>query len=309
MSIISTGRSLLSLLQPLTGARSLGTATVKSSPGGSATLPAHSIAVPIIGGAMRFDRLLKVKENPATQPEGGWTVVAAGTSVPMISIVGGADMNIPAGTEIRWWPSIDGIEAKSLIPGAMGGAGEPSGLASLKSVAFFEQLRADLSGAAIDMFKSMVSQYPAAILVWEDSGPADGNAIDLTAKTSARVGRGIFLYQHSWDLFIISSRTDGDPQRREEGLALLEAMTELLQDATSADGLVFSNPQGVRIVRRQRWLVSPTFYVYRIQLVTVEATKRREARTFNDWTLTTLDVQTPDQQPLTTIYQNKIPMP
>jgi hypothetical protein len=308
MSIVSTGRALLSLLQPITGNRSTGTATVRAVPGPTAVLPRNAYAVPIVAGAARWERMLKVAKNPA-QDDGHWDVAAGGTPVSMISMVGGAEMNLAVGTKIRWWPTLDGIEPVSTLTVAATGATEPTGLAALKQVAFFEELRPNLTGAAQDLFRSMVTQYPAAVLTWETSDPADGSAIDMTANTSARVGRGIFLYQHAWDLFIISSRTDSDPQRREEGLAIVEAVTELLQDATTADGEVFSNPNGVRVVRRQRQMVSPNFYVYRIGLVTVAAMRATERRSFHDWVRTRLDIDTPDAPPLEIVDNNLIPMP
>lgn len=308
MSIVSTGRALLSLLQPITGARSTATATVRAVPGPTAVLPRNAYAVPIVQGAARWDRMLKVAKNPLFD-DGHWDVAAGGTAVSMISMVGGKDMNLAVNTPVMWWPTLEGIEPRSTLTVAATGGTEPTGLAALKQVAFFEQLRPNLTGAAQDLFKSLVSQFPGAVLTWEESSPADGSAIDMTANTNARVGRGIFLYQHAWDLFVITSRVDSDPQRREEGLALVEAITELLQDATSADGQVFSNPQGVRVVRRQRYFVAANFYVYRLSLVTVAAVNAKERRTFHDWVRTRFDADTTDTPPLRLVNDNEILMP
>jgi len=312
VSILATARALMALLQPLTGARSTGSATVKAAPGPEAVLPANAYAVPIVGGAMRFDLLLRVDQNPADDE--GWTVDTVGVPVTVTSLLGGVDVNLAAGTEIRWWPTRADIEPKSVLATPLAGGTQLTGIGALAQVGFFEQLQASLTGAAADLFKSMVSRFPSAVLVWEGSGPADGATVSPLEQGGSRVGRGIHLYAYEWDLFVVTSRQDSDPARREEGLALVDAITEQIVDKQTVDGVPFSAPTGVQIIQRSRWLVTPTFYVYRIRLSTVSSVKARDPRTWNPWLLTRLDVDTPEPLvpapgPLPLVDDNRFPMP
>lgn len=301
----------MALLQPLTGERSTGTATVKADPGPTAVLPPNTYAVPIVGGDMRFTSLLRVAVNPAA--EAGWTVDTIGTPVALTSLVGGIDVNLPAGTEIRWWPTVPGIEAKSVLATPLVGGTKAVGIGALAQVVLFEQLRADLSRASEDLFKSLVSRFPAAVLVWEGLGPADGSTVSPLDQGGARVGRGIKLYAYQWDLFVVTSRDDSDSARREEGLALVEEIIEHIQDKQIVDGVPFSSPTGIQIVDCRRWLVATSFYVYLIRFATVSSVKARDPRTWNPWLITKLDVTTPEPAsplpgPLPLVVNNRIPM-
>lgn len=305
-NILDTARAIAAVLQPLTGNRSSGTATVRATPGPSAVLKPNQHAVPIVGGSMRFDRMVKTAINP--DDAAGWTLDDVGTPVTMISLVGGAEMNLPIGTQLRWWPTAEGIEPVSVLGAAMTGAAAPTGVAGLKQIAFFEQLQANLSGSVADMFKSMVSQYPAALIVWEGSNPSDNDTVSPLGNKASRVGRGVKLFSENWDLFIITSRLDGDTQRREEGMALVEAVTDQLSDRSAVDGFVFSAPNGIQIVARGRHLVAPGFYVYRVQLHTVSSQSSKDARTFNDWLVTRLDADTIEDDPLHLVHDDRFPM-
>jgi hypothetical protein len=301
VTILSEARALLALLQPLTGARASGTATVKASPGPTAVLPPNTYAVPIVGGAMRFDLLLKTAQNAAAPA--GWTVTTAGDPVTMISVVGGNEHNLPDATELRWWPGAAGIEAKSVLAGALTGGIDASGLTALRQVRFFEQLRADLSGTPADLFKSMVSQFPSAVLVWERSRPA---------PNGAKLGRGVNVYEQEWHLFLITSRADGDNQRREEGLALVDAVTEEMVDRSTVDGMMFSAASGLSIEERRRHFTGNAFYVYRIVFTTTTSVSKKDSRTFNPWLFTRLDEDSTDplpQGPFPWVDNNRFPMP
>lgn len=317
MSILTTARALMAVLQPLTGHRSTGTATVRSSPGPSAVLPQNAYAAPILGGAMRHDLLLRVNANPAapTPPatvQGDWTVVAAGTPVTMTSLVGGLDINLPINTQIRWWPAIEGVEPVSVLASAMTGGTSESGLGALEQIAFYEQLRPNLAGASVDIYRSMLSRFPGAVLAWEGLGPADGSTVSALQQGGARVGRGVKLYAYEWDLFVITSRLDSSAARSEEGLALIDEIVETVTDRQDVDGLVFSAPTGVQIRDVRRHVVEPSFYVYLIRFSTVATVKKRDPRTWNPWLRTRLDADTtdgPPQGPLPMIDDNRFNMP
>jgi hypothetical protein len=300
VTILSEARALLAVLQPLTGARASGTATVLAEPGPSAILPANTYAVPILSGAMRFDLLLKTAENPADDE--GWTVTTAGDPVTMISVLGGNEHNLPAGTELRWWPATADIEPKSVLAGPMTGGLDAVGLTALRQARFFEQLRPNVDGAPADLFKSMVNQFPSAVLVWERSRPV---------PAGGKLGRGVSAYEQEWHLFIITSRSDSDSARREEGLALVDAVTEEMVDRSTVDGETFSAVSGLAIDERSRYFVGAAFYVYRIRFTTTTTVSKKDPRTFGPWLFTRLDEKStdgPPQGPFPWVDNNRFPM-
>lgn len=297
----------MAVLQPFTGTRSTGNLTVRSSPGASAVLPDNAYAVPIIGGAIRPELTIKTGVNPASPT--GWTVVAAGTAVPALSVTGGADKNLPATTKVRWWPTIDGIEAESVVAvGGLTGGAAPTGLTAVKELAWFEQLQAT-DRASEDFWKGAMKGFPGLALVWDASGPADNQTVSPLRRTGSRAGRGYQLHRNDWSIYVISSRLDTDAARREEGLAILDEVTGTLADRSEVDRINFSLPTGIEIFRRERVVVSKQFYIYRIAFCTVETLAFRERRTFSDWAVTRLDVDTTDTPAFPMVDNVRFPMP
>jgi len=291
MSIVNDARAILACLQPLTGTRSSGNAVVTASPGPTVVLPANACAVPVIGGAIRYDRMVKVAKNPASSA--GWTVGTA-TVVPMISNIGGADMNLPAGTPLRWWPAVPGVEAVSAVDGSgMTGGTLATGLTAIAQLAFFEDLAVPNLGEMLA--KASISRFPAVVLAWEGSGDY------------SPIGRGQWTQQQQWGLYVIASRNDAEAARRLEGVVLLDAVCDQIWGQQEADGFHFSTPSGAQITGRKMLGASDRFYVYRASFTTGSSSNFKETRAFNPWTKTKLNASTADVVPLPLIVDNITP--
>ena len=97
--IIRTARAIFSLLSPLIGDRSAGTITAHATDA-DVEIPANSYLAPTRG---TLDTRVLLKTTAAT------TDTAAGPEVPIRSAFGGAAVNLPEGTELRWVPGIEGV--------------------------------------------------------------------------------------------------------------------------------------------------------------------------------------------------------
>lgn len=289
--IVHDARAIMACLQPLTGARASGNVTVNASPGPTATLKGGSYGAPIIGGAIRYDRLVKVAQNPADKA--GWPIGAA-TVVPCFTNIGGLDQNIPAGTSIRWFPALQGIEAVSQTVGGLAGAGGDTSMTGVQELVFFEDIQ---PGAGMSLLKGAISRFPAVVLAWEGSGDAEF------------VGRGQWVQQQLWSIYVVVSRQDGDPNRRVQGLAIMDTIQNELWGRGAVDGEGFSTPNGAQFARRMALPIDPTFYVYRARVTTKSSYRQSEHRTFNPWAHTKLDMQTTDTPAFPTVVDNEFPMP
>lgn len=307
MSIIHDARALLALIQPLTGTRAAGTALVRSA-GATGSIPANAHAVPIVDGQVRPELLIKTVQNPTTDDH-SWPVIQAGTPIPILSVLGGAGHNLGPGTVLRWLPAPDGIADSSSVvaPGLRGGAPNTSyvGVAEAK---IFEQLQA-APAPGLDLFRAGIARYPALMLVWQGSEPDDGQREQPLGRRESRLGKGQTLQRQSWDLFVIVSRQESDPVRREQGLAIIDELREVMTDRQSVDGMPFSTIRPLSIHGSRRWLVGPSVYVYLMQFSTANVLKKREEREFSPWLTTRLDADTPDSPPFPIVDDKRFNMP
>jgi hypothetical protein len=295
MNLVAEARALMALLQPLIGDRATGNALVNAVPGPTATLPGSSYAVPVIGGAARWDLLVKVVENPATT-DGSWPVSTT-TTIPVMANLGGPALNLPPGTVLRWFPTIEGIESTSLIdPAGLTGGTQLTGLTAVQQVAWFEELGAATGAEMLE--KSLVTRFPSVVLAWESTGPRE------------LVGRDRYLESQNWSYYIVTSRQTADPPRRLEGLMLVDAVRESIEGRMKVDGFGFSN-NGVNVMACSLVTVTPQWYVYRVRFSTQTSSSRKETRTFNPWIRTRLDVLTPAPAPdgLAVVVDNEVLMP
>jgi hypothetical protein len=307
MSIIHDARALLALIQPMTGTRATGTATVRST-AATGTIEANVHAAPIVNGVVRPDLLVKTAVNPATS-DGSWPVSQSGTSVPMLSVLGGAAHNLEQRTELRWVPQLDGITPTATIdpPGFTGAVSDTSEV-GVAEARIFEDL-AGTPAPGTDLFRSGLSRYPALMLCWQDSEPDDGLREQPLGRREARLGRNKTLLRNLWDMFVVVSRQDSDPARRLQGLDILDELTLNIVDRQAVDGMVFSTIRGLSIHARNRWVVSPTLYVYRLRFSTTNVAVKRERRTFGPWLVSKLDTHTTDSTPLPTVVDYRVNMP
>jgi hypothetical protein len=280
----------LSVLAPLTGTRSTGTALASCVPGTTqdVVLPANTYGVPIlkapVTGTPYADMKRMVKSvgtldtatplglatpapgyppptGPRTRgstaprtPGGGnqlGTTISATnptTPVPIVSVLGGPAMNFPADTQILWYPMVPvGISPLASLASAMAGGanlpggallpnGQPgpgadplTGCPQIRQVLTWEGL--GQTKAAADIWKAGTDSFPAVIVCWEGS--------DEGEIWSAK---GRYGQRHKMRVYVVSTRLDGQHQRRDEGKMVVLAVAKELVYRGEVDGEVFSAP-------------------------------------------------------------------
>lgn len=277
-----TARAILEVLRPLTGDPATGTATMTAT-GADIEVEAGSFLAPVRktrGGSRKIDRdnLVRTREDT--------TITSTGTAVGIISMLGGARQNLPAGTVLRFDPPLEGVEETAPVAALMTGGADATGVGAVKQIVEAEQLES--ASAALDIFNAKVSSgAPAIVLAWDGSGPVE------------RIGRGVLSQVDSWTLFAIVSRADSSAGRRSEGRDIVDAIRGYLLDRGSVAGYVFSSPP-TQIVGRVRTAITKGSYVYAVQIETMSHPKRIETRgatspdgemTWSEWRRTVLDVQ------------------
>ncbi len=256
------GRALFAQLSPLTGARATGIITLISDALSLFELPANTYLVPVVGGQLREDLLYKVAPNPATANTGGsWVIDSGGNSIPIISNVGGARHNLPAGTVFRFSPPVPNITS-AVLPFDLA-AGSDAG-ALVRRVAFFEDL--DSSNPSKDIFAAKLGDYPALMLVWQDSEPAEGTTAGLRQGAN-RGARKVRFMRERFVLYVITGRLEGDGSRRQDGLVVMQAVTQLLTDRQqNIDGEQLSTVgAGVEVNERTRLRRGERHYIYALR--------------------------------------------
>lgn len=252
-------RALMAALSPLTGQRSTGVATVRST-GGDVLLPKGRFAAPIVESttgnkAIARDKLLFTTEDV--------TVDEAGVAVPVTSLLGGLRHNFPVATELRWDPELTGIEKVSSLSVATTGGLEPVGDASLRNIVAYEELT---QPAAAALFAAKLrGLFPGAVVTWAGSGPAQ------------RRGRGVWQRSDRWAIFLVVARQEGTVERGYQGLNLLDLVESYLGERGAVDGRNFSD-QPTTITGAGRHSVTPTSFVYQITVETHGSVARVDTR-------------------------------
>lgn len=266
--IIRTARAIFSLLSPLVGNRSTGAIRARAT-SADVEIPLNSYLVPM-DGALDFRVLLKT--TAAT------TVTSSGTSVPVISAFGGAAVNLPEGTDLRWAPGVDGVELTAEVTVALTGGSAAAGFGAARSLRLYEQVRA--SNPEEDLRKSKVDLFPAMVLFWDGSDPGEA-----TSRAGSR-------YKENWVLSVIASRNESDDMRRAEGMSVLQEARELLVGRHAVDGEAFSAPPGIEIGRARRLAAKNSSYIYTLAFTTVSTLTKRDGRVFQPWLVTRYDLDT-----------------
>jgi hypothetical protein len=259
--ILRTARGVFSLLSSLTGTQSTGVISARAT-GADVAVPLGSYLVPT--DAALATRVL-VKTTAAA------TVTAAGVTIPVKSAFGGAAVNLPERTPLRWHPAIDGLAETVEVSTAMSGGAA----GTVKSLRIYEQIRT--SAAEQDLLKSKVTDFPALVLYWDGS--------EAPEPRTWRV-------EENWVLAIVASRNDNDDVRRAEGLHVMQEARELLLDKRVVDGETISAPNGVQIGRARRLVTNNNVYIYTIAFRTGGALTKRDSRVFQPWLVTRYDLDT-----------------
>jgi len=295
VSIAVLANRLAGLVGGEMGNYATGTATVKST-AAEGTVPGGTYAYPIIDGSLDPDLLVVVARNADTT-DGSWPVTSSGTSVGIEAVLGGTGGNLPAGTELRWHPVLDGIEELSRVaaPGLTGGTFSEA-YGALRC--FRQHKDFDSKEAAEALFFARVPTTPAAVLSWEATIPGGGSTVASVGMNPSRGGRGKQVYNHTWQLFLCTSRFDSEDLRRREGQALLDNLLEQLTDRSAWRGFGISGPQGIQVLEARLQAITPESYVDLIRFTTSFTLVRRDARTFNPWLKTHLRLHKPADEAL-----------
>lgn len=285
-SVIRTARAILGGISSLTGTRASGTVLVTAG-GGDVGLPRNRYALPVIDGQQRPDLAAKVDEGP--NDDKSWTVTSSGTSVSMFSNMGGIRQNLPGDTVLAFDPPISGIKSAVVTVPFTGGA-NASGFGALKDAAMVEHL----GTLPVDLSRSSIKGFPCALLAWSDDEPADSSTTSMMSPRSSRLGTRKNLYKITYQLSVISERSESDHARRAYGIEILDQIAELLVDRNTVDGEHISNPSGLQIVRRWRETgggpAYQKYYVYAMLVSAMVTFRREDTRSYNTWALTVLNV-------------------
>ncbi|MEA3225131.1 MAG: hypothetical protein U9Q07_04210 [Planctomycetota bacterium] len=279
--MVNVARDVSSILHPLTGTRATGKATIKAT-GADYDLAVGSYLVPVHVNEYRDDLVFKV--DIGANADRSWTITSAGTVVDITANLGGARFNLADATPLYLDPGVDEI-ASAVVTGAIITGVNPSSL-GLQDVQLFEQFNPPTDG--LDMARSSLKQFPAALMAWGASEPADGSAVSQTSQ-GGRAGRGKSLYHEIFDLYIFTNNMVSDHIRRQDGLRLMDAATMLLTSTRASDGVAISSPSGIQVRRRWRHNLAnrdgfQRYYAYVQELAVMTGWTRTDTRFYSDLT-------------------------
>jgi hypothetical protein len=309
-SVIDIARDIMSVLAPTTGTRGTGKVLVKTRGTSPVQLPRNWHLIPIVNGAAREDLLFKVGQGPsrAKYPNGKrkkddpnepdteswWTIQPGGTIVNIHSLVGGVRHNLPKGMKFAFDPCHPNLEVEAILQRDITDGADPNHFGGCRSIVQFEQLNA--VDASLDTFRASVGKFPAVVVVWDSSSPADGTTQSSIDRGRTRVGSVAQLFKEQFNLFVIVERMDSGPVRSAEGLKLLDDITYWLTDQQSVDGQIFSSPSGIQIRGRTRVAGNNTnfqhVYVYLLQISVTTTLVPYDSRTFSPWLLAHNEIST-----------------
>lgn len=286
--VVDTARALLALCQPLTGTRATGKLLVKAQAGRVVTIPRNRYLYPIVNDKARPDLLFKTGLAP---DECGkeWVVDENGGEVDVLSNIGGARHNLPAGTKFAFDPPAPYAQPLPELAQATVGGVDATGFGSVKDAVVFESMEGD---HALALRRSMTKGFPAIVLHWMAILPPEGST-SAHSGGMRRKGEWRYMYSLKYLLTVVSSRADEDSHRRHEGLVIVDRLLGLLPGRYAVDGQNVSSPMPVSILNAQREALAgedyQRFYAYNM-LISCEGAvvSEPEGRSYADWLMTSL---------------------
>jgi len=267
-------RAIMAVLQPLTGTRATGTATVSLASGQTADvcIPANSHAFPIPESAAGVGQVDDQRMLRTTAPI---IVTSAGAKlVPVTSMMGGAWHNaLGAGTRLVWDPPIPGIETHSSLSAAMSGGAnalEVPGSNGRMLPGFVRDVSSSTDIAATDVAKDLFmarlsARIPSVVVSWQGSDEGEIK------------GRGQRQRPDRWFLFIVTDTRKGEEPRRDSGEDIMDAVEGLIGDRKGVDGYRFSDPPAI-VTGRRRLASTESSTVYVVSVSTYSSVRRTDLR-------------------------------
>lgn len=289
MSTLSVARSLMALLQPLTGDRATGFVVIQPAAGkpGGLILPGGSYLLPVIDGSLMQQMLYKLDRNPDTD-DGSWTIPTEGAVVPVLSNAGGDRYNLPAGTRFILEPPL-GALVNIVAQGEITGGADNDAMDGIKDIVQFETSNGPLLHT--DARRSALKEFPAILVNYESHEPASGSSASATQRDT-RLGRNKLLYAIEYSVTVFVSRSDSDLYRRDAGMAIIDRAMSLVSSRQAVDGECASNVGGVQVVsvtRRQGpQEVYQKFYVYTIKTRVTTVLTTEDSRQYWPWLRTVM---------------------
>lgn len=284
-TVIDLGRSIQAVCAPVTGERASGYVTLKASSAEGVKVTANEYLFPIVNGQVRYDMNFKTVKNPLSE-DGEWTVPGGGTlALPVISNIGGKRHNLKPGTKFvldDLW--LGALERQAVTKTGFSGGADPTGYVSLYNFVIFENFGAKPS---VELFKSAIGgRFPAAVMHWMASEPADGMSTSATNRPTHR-GQGRITFTELFKILVVSTREDSEHNRRAQPLRVVQELSELLFDRQSVDDHAFSSPGGVHIRGRGREGSGEdgfyrTFQVYSLTISAQATITQKDSRVYHE---------------------------
>lgn len=289
MSTAEIAYGIIAALAPLTGDRAAGSITVRAG-GPDAPVPIHSFGIPIRvseAGTEFLDWKFPIRTVQAR------TATAAGVAVSCVANVGGAKTNLAAGTRVRWFPSITGIEESSVVAaGGMVGGTEPLADGALRSLVWYQDIPSS-GPIAEDLIRAAVAKTPGAILYW------GGSAGDDVA------GNGRAVRKDRWGVIVVVDNVQSFEARAQLGLSLIDLVASLLVDRSGVlvpglgsephHAMVVSSP-GIKISGRRQRQTFGNLYAFEVTFETHTGYAGIDGgateAVVNDWLRTRYDLPT-----------------
>jgi hypothetical protein len=253
--------------------------------------------MPIKDGALFTQWLFKVGKGP--EPDGSWVIGDSDVDIDLYSAIGGQRFNLCLGTEFGFDYVIPELDLSQIpfAPAEFVGGQQPAlDVGSFLDVGIYETF--DGPSIPLDVRRSLLQQFPGALISFIDMTPADGITSAQTRMGSVNAGTGTKFYKINYSISIIVSKTDGDLSRRFQGMVLTDqVLAELIDLHACPDGEGLSNPGGIQIrqVFRENGPqdVYKKFFIFTVLVSVMTSITRADNRKFLPWLRTSFVVDNP----------------
>jgi hypothetical protein len=279
-NLVDIARCLISTAAPLAGEQAVCQIEVTPVDSNPRKFLPGTFFVPVVNGGLRHD-LAFMAQAMGNAGRGGAYQFPNGGTVQAKAMFGGKRFNaaLEPGTKMRIDPPVPGFKpiARVVAPTTQGTDANPKDGPLLRGAAIGEpgtQLN------TLELWRTYLGALPGIFVIWQGSEPADGLATSTLARARSRAGEGVQIYSETFVVCIVVDRNDGAEERANEGVRLVDMVTERLTDRqTIEDGaVIISNPTGIQIRSRGKAGALPRELAQQMQLfgITIALTRTIE---------------------------------